>query len=94
MALTHFSKPRWMQEKVKEVLIKVLNTGEPPFPGNPRDGRRPIGKAGLMNRPQGQSHPSGTGPLELEVFFSCKSSLRPAPFRKRMVFATLKGMWV
>lgn len=65
-----FNKSCWTQEKVKE----VLNIEEDAFPGNPRGWRRAIGKAGLMNRPQAQSYPSGTSQLELEVFFSCKSS--------------------
>lgn len=74
-----------MQEKVKVVLIKeVLNIREYLFPGNPRDWRRPIGKAGSMNRPQAQNYPSGTGHLELEVLFSCKSSLKLGPFGERM----------
>lgn len=82
-----FSKPCWMQEEVKE----VLNFGEHAFPGNPRDWRRPIGKAGSMNRPQAQNSLSGTGHLELELFFSCKSSLRSAPFGERMGLQFWKG---
>lgn len=92
LACCLFSKTCWMQEEVKEIVIKeVLSIGEHDFPGNPRDWGRPIGKAGLMNRPQAQNYPSGTGHLELEVFFSCKSSLRPAPFGERMGLQFWKG---